>query len=88
MIDFTGMIEIGVDTLPEAPGSPSMLFVDEAQDMARRSLARTGVKICIHHQRISDVSNKRPMSLSHDTEAKSVRRLCSQYLDGVESLRC
>jgi len=40
MIDFTGMIEIGVDTLPEAPGSPSMLFVDEAQDMARRILAR------------------------------------------------
>ena len=39
MVDFTDMIEIGVNDLPEAPGNPSMFFVDEAQDMAPLEMA-------------------------------------------------
>lgn len=32
LVDFTGMIERGLEELPSAPGSPGALIVDEAQD--------------------------------------------------------
>lgn len=34
-LDFTGLIETALDQVPDAPGRPLAMFVDEAQDMSR-----------------------------------------------------
>ena len=38
-VDFTGMLEIALETIPAAPGNPAVLFVDEAQDLGVLELA-------------------------------------------------
>jgi len=42
LMDFTDLIEQALDSVPTAPGDPSMIFLDEAQDMdlLEMSLAR------------------------------------------------
>jgi len=42
LLDFTDLVERCLDTVPTAPGNPSVLFLDEAQDMdlLEMSLAR------------------------------------------------
>ena len=42
LMDFTDLIEQSLDTVPTAPGNPSVIFLDEAQDMdlLEMSLAR------------------------------------------------
>ena len=42
LLDFTDLIEQSLDTIPTAPGNPSVIFLDEAQDMdlLEMSLAR------------------------------------------------
>lgn len=38
-LDFTGLIERAVEQVPDAPGRPLAMFVDEAQDMSRLEVA-------------------------------------------------
>jgi hypothetical protein len=38
-VDFTDMIQLGLDVMPYAPGRPDVIFVDEAQDLTPLQLA-------------------------------------------------
>lgn len=38
-VDFTDMIQLGIEVMPYAPGRPDVIFVDEAQDLTPLQLA-------------------------------------------------
>ena len=88
-VDFTGLLEVALETIPVAPGAPSVLFVDEAQDLGVLELALVrswmsqtefGVLVFDTDQTIYSFTGASPEALlAQDVPPENVRVLSQSY---------